>query len=255
MAFKDRISEFPNRYTVTDLSNNTSKTCEIVRNEGSVEEEGTLLNAENMNREVFNLIDDKYPSGVIYSVSLTNSQWGYKKWVRFPKAFSHASNVAYPTVFVNTITNEVYYDVTEIPSAEIEALYARCTVIRQAGTENLGFFLLADAPNASTAVDTNIYWTAKGTMIPDFTIKNVTISEFEEIGDYGLLGKLYSITATTTDYLDTDVFPSQPFNIVATFVDLSVYKNHWQQYPETLFEINYSKDYDDMVYFNSMAYQ
>ena len=51
MAFTDRLAEYPNRYTMTDASGNTS-TVYLEPAPGEVTQEGTLLNAENLNSEV-----------------------------------------------------------------------------------------------------------------------------------------------------------------------------------------------------------
>lgn len=53
MAFVDRLVEHPGRVTLTDVSNGTELgTFDMVRAEGEVEEEGTPLNAENLNAEI-----------------------------------------------------------------------------------------------------------------------------------------------------------------------------------------------------------
>jgi hypothetical protein len=54
MAFVDRVVEHPNRWKLTAVSGETD-TYDLTRAEGTVTEEGTLLNAENLNAEVENI--------------------------------------------------------------------------------------------------------------------------------------------------------------------------------------------------------
>lgn len=54
MSFKqktwnDRISEHPTRRTLTDVSNNTTKTVDVAREEGTISQEGDAFSAANMN--------------------------------------------------------------------------------------------------------------------------------------------------------------------------------------------------------------
>ena len=51
MAFVDRVVEHPNRWLLTPVSGEEN-TYDLTRAEGNVTEEGTLLNAENLNREI-----------------------------------------------------------------------------------------------------------------------------------------------------------------------------------------------------------
>ncbi len=63
MAFTDRLVEYPNRYTMTDASGNTS-TVYLEPAPGEVTQGGTLLNAENLNSEVAALAPGGYRRGV-----------------------------------------------------------------------------------------------------------------------------------------------------------------------------------------------
>ena len=54
MSFKqktwnDRISEYPTRRTLTDVSDNTTKTVNVAREEGTISQEGDAFSAANMN--------------------------------------------------------------------------------------------------------------------------------------------------------------------------------------------------------------
>lgn len=48
-TWKDRITEHPNRRTLTNTSTNQAQTVDVVRAEGNVSVEGDALNAENLN--------------------------------------------------------------------------------------------------------------------------------------------------------------------------------------------------------------
>ena len=48
-TWKDRISEHPNRRILTDVSNNTTKTVNVAREEGTISQKGDAFSAANMN--------------------------------------------------------------------------------------------------------------------------------------------------------------------------------------------------------------
>ena len=48
-TWKDRISEHPTRRTLTDVSNNTTKTFDVAREEGTISQKGDPYSAANMN--------------------------------------------------------------------------------------------------------------------------------------------------------------------------------------------------------------
>lgn len=60
--WKDRVSQYPNRRKITNLSTGEITTVKIDRDEGTIDEEGTVFNAENMNK----IVDLIYPIGAIY---------------------------------------------------------------------------------------------------------------------------------------------------------------------------------------------
>lgn len=69
--WKDRVSQYPNRRKITNLSTGEINIVKIDRDEGTVDEEGTVFNAENMNK----IVDLIYPVGAIYmSVNSTSPQ-------------------------------------------------------------------------------------------------------------------------------------------------------------------------------------
>lgn len=56
MAFIDRIVEFPNRYYLEDTDGVQTGPYTLVRAEGTVDEEGTLLNAEGLTSNIIEII-------------------------------------------------------------------------------------------------------------------------------------------------------------------------------------------------------
>lgn len=54
MAFVDRIVEFPGRFDITEVGSGVTKTYDLVPHEGEVQQDGTLLNAANMNDQIVN---------------------------------------------------------------------------------------------------------------------------------------------------------------------------------------------------------
>lgn len=55
MAFADRVVEFPGRVVLTPVPGETN-TYDMTRAEGTVTEEGTPLNAQNLNEEISSMI-------------------------------------------------------------------------------------------------------------------------------------------------------------------------------------------------------
>lgn len=58
MSWTDRVVEFPNRVKLTPVSGETN-VYDMTMEEGEIEEEGTLLNAQSLNEETNALIDAK----------------------------------------------------------------------------------------------------------------------------------------------------------------------------------------------------
>lgn len=57
MTFEDRLVEKPNRYTLTDDAGNVLGTYTLTRDEGTVTQEGTPLNAANLNAAIQDATD------------------------------------------------------------------------------------------------------------------------------------------------------------------------------------------------------
>lgn len=113
MALEDRLVEYPNRYTMTDANGNTS-TVFLDPDPGEVEQEGTLLNAENLTAEIEEIAQtstgahaDSYGNAKFNNIQCgratgqTKGNRGKSVSVKvtFPKAFS-----ATPVVSVTAMT-------------------------------------------------------------------------------------------------------------------------------------------------------
>lgn len=71
-TWKDRISEFPNRRTLTNTSDSTTQLVTVSRTEGTISEEGDAFSASNMN-DLENRIKNAFDTGVstIYNATIT----------------------------------------------------------------------------------------------------------------------------------------------------------------------------------------
>ena len=99
MAFQDRIVEYPNRVTLTQVSGDT---YDIERAEGEVTQEGTPLNAENLNANIAEAVANALGGITIDAngnVSFQNLQSG--KVLVKPSAANTTTtvNVTFPTAF------------------------------------------------------------------------------------------------------------------------------------------------------------
>lgn len=117
MAFQDRIVEYPNRVTLTAVSGETD-TYDMARAEGTVTQEGTPLNAENLNAEIASAVAEALGGITIDNsgnVSFRNLQSGralvpYKAKavtstkVNFPKAFTKVPRV---TASIETVAPNI----------------------------------------------------------------------------------------------------------------------------------------------------
>lgn len=113
MALKNRLVEHPNRYILRDNDGNEIGPYFLIRDEGTIEEEGTPLNAENITDAIIEKIDEAMEPFDIDNegnVYVKNIQKGKakiegkakavaKKEIKFPKAFDKI-----PTVVVSPIT-------------------------------------------------------------------------------------------------------------------------------------------------------
>lgn len=114
MAFLDRLVQYPNRYTMTDSSGNTS-TIFLEPSPGEVTQEGTLLNAENLNQGIKDIAVEATGASAdsAGNAQLNNLQCGsvvalskgkggktVSVNVTFPKAFS-----ATPIVMATPVTS------------------------------------------------------------------------------------------------------------------------------------------------------
>lgn len=71
MAFVDRVVEHPGRVRLTQVSGETD-VFDMTREEGAVTEEGTPLNASNLNSEIANVVGDQLES-TLSALSIDNN--------------------------------------------------------------------------------------------------------------------------------------------------------------------------------------
>lgn len=129
--FEDRVVEHPGRVVLTPVSGETN-TYDMTRAEGNVTEEGTPLNAENMNAQIRDMIEDalsKYDSAFSIdengNVGFRNLQSGkatlkmktanttVKLNVKYPQEFTKAPNVVVtPRTKVPGNVSVGVYDIT-----------------------------------------------------------------------------------------------------------------------------------------------
>lgn len=126
MAFVNRITEHPNRVKLIPIEGGEPNIYDVVRYEGEVEEEGTPLNAENLNGEMENTIKVAMNGINIDSsnnVHFRNLQQGkavvktktkkaVKKKITFSRAFTKVPIVVATPVTV--VPQKVELGVTEI---------------------------------------------------------------------------------------------------------------------------------------------
>lgn len=113
MELEDRVVQYPNRYTMTDGSGNTS-TVFLDPDPGEVEQEGTLLNAKNLTTAIEEIAQsatgvyadnngdahlNNLQCGRVVAPSKGNRGKTVTVKVTFPKAFS-----ATPVVIVTPLT-------------------------------------------------------------------------------------------------------------------------------------------------------
>jgi len=131
MEFVDRVVEFPGRVTLTNVNDpNDVKTCDMVRAEGETTNEGTPLNADNLNAAVADAVDasmQEFNVDENGNVKVRNIQCGkasvtvkaanttYTKSVSFPQAFTSV-----PLVVASPVTrtpNKVSFGVLNVTTS------------------------------------------------------------------------------------------------------------------------------------------
>lgn len=152
MPFEDRLVEYPNRYTMTDASGNTS-TVYLDPDPGEVTQEGTMLNAENLNAEVESIAQNatgdysdangnahfrNLQCGSVVAPSKGKRGKNVSIHVAFPEAFS-----ATPVVMVTPVT-------TRPDAVRASARYASAT----------GFTLYLYRSTAVGDSNTTVSWMA-----------------------------------------------------------------------------------------------
>lgn len=71
-TWKDRVSEYGNRRTLTDTTTNEQQVVLVTRNEGAISQEGDAFSAANMND-----LEDRIEEGIkeVTEVSISTSEW------------------------------------------------------------------------------------------------------------------------------------------------------------------------------------
>lgn len=81
MAFKDRVVQYPNRFLLTDGEGNITGPYTLTRDEGEIEEPGTLLNANTLNNPDISTLSIGGESVADWVIEQgTDNSWNYKKW-------------------------------------------------------------------------------------------------------------------------------------------------------------------------------
>ena len=82
MAFVDRVVDYPGRYILKDANSGTVfGTYDLVRDEGTIHEPGTLLNANNLNNPDITTLSIGGTQVKDYIVELGSSGgWTWRKW-------------------------------------------------------------------------------------------------------------------------------------------------------------------------------
>lgn len=75
-TWKDRISEFPNRRTLTNTADSSTQLVTVSRTEGTISEEGDAFSASNMN-DLETRIKNAFDTGVStnYNVTIPTTGW------------------------------------------------------------------------------------------------------------------------------------------------------------------------------------
>lgn len=154
MAFINRVVEHPGRVQLTDVSTGeVLGVFDVTRVEGEVTEEGTPLNADNLNNEVTTAISEALDSNLSAfsidnnrNVNVRNIQRGTalvtakknqvaKKAVTFPQVFTRVPSVV--IVPVSAAPNQLSYSITNVTTRGFEICMYRVN------NTNTGFHWIA----------------------------------------------------------------------------------------------------------------
>ncbi len=111
MAFIDRIVEYPNRYLLEDTGGTQTGPYTLIRDEGTIYDEGTPLNAANLNGEISNALSnfDIDNSG---NVHVRNVQCGLAS-----EAVGANATISMNITFSPAFTGVPYVNVTPLTSS------------------------------------------------------------------------------------------------------------------------------------------
>ena len=152
MAFVDRVVEYPGRVTLTPTGNPDE--YDVARSEGTVTEEGTPLNATNLNTIIQDMIDSALAP---YTGALDVDANGN---VHFRNLQSGSAVLKVPTA-KTTVTTTVTFPTafTKLPKIVVTPLSAApsaCSVtVSNVSTTGFTIYFYR-----TTAINTTVYWIA-----------------------------------------------------------------------------------------------
>lgn len=151
MAFVDRVVEHPNRWTLTNINDAEDvKTYDVVRDEGTVTNDGTPINAENLNGEINYVVENAMtPLNIDDSnnVRVRNVQCGVTQVVVPEANVTYVKTVTFPQAF-DSVPSVVATPLTSVPQRVDLG-------VRDRTTTGFSIFLQRD-----TNVNTGICWIA-----------------------------------------------------------------------------------------------
>lgn len=104
-TWENRISEYPNRRTITNVSTNATEVVDITRNEGEIINNGTSFSAENMNN-LEQRISNMFP----VSVSNGGVERDAGTWTpQLINLLDESNNNVNPTYTLDTNNSSAYY--------------------------------------------------------------------------------------------------------------------------------------------------
>ncbi len=152
MAFVDRVVEYPGRVTLTPTGNPDE--YDVARSEGTVTEEGTPLNATNLNTIIQDMIDNALaPYTSALDVDANNN-------VHFKNLQSGSVqmkvSVAKTTVTATVTFPKAFTKLPKIVVTPLTAYPAACSVsVSNVSTTGFTVYFYR-----TTATDTYVYWIA-----------------------------------------------------------------------------------------------
>ena len=213
----DRSSEYPSRRTITDTSTGVSQVATIVRNEGTVTEQGTPFNATNMN-SLEDRIDNMFP------VSIADGGTGASTNSVARTNLDVYSKSEVDTSFSNLFA--VNSDNTGSQQTVVTGgtIYQFCNVNFPSGYNGLLILRAIVVPNQST--DVRIYM-GYGLDNADYTEYLQTAALTQSVNDYYINSSIYisSSSSDRTIHGSLSSFSGQDFQFIGGKLQLILFKN------------------------------